>query len=84
MSYQIEIQLNAIIKNHLLEDAPVIITYARWGSEPDVGYRGGIEILSLDSRRGRPLKRILKNMPDEAWERLQERVAEIDYFEAAW
>ena len=82
--YQLEIPLNVIVNGHLIEDGPVVVTYSRLSSEPDVGYRGGIEILSLESRRGRPLKRILKGMPEEAWDRLVENVCEADYFEAAF
>lgn len=72
------------IQGHYIEDAKAIVTYKRVRAERDVGYYGGIEICALESRKGRPLKRILKHMPQAQWDLLVEYTAEADYFDAGW
>jgi hypothetical protein len=72
------------IKGHYIEDAKALVTYKRLRAERDVGFFGGIEIYAIESKSGRPLKRIMKHMPNEAWHRLVDNVAELDWFEAAW
>jgi hypothetical protein len=81
----IEITLPQVtIQGHYIEDAKAIVSYKRLRAERDVGFFGGIEICGLESRKGRPLCRILKHMPQAQWDLLNEYVSEADYFDGGW
>lgn len=73
---EVDVNLNCVVRGHLIEDAKVRVQYEEFPAEPDVGIlRPYIDIYNVTSIKDRPIRRILGHLTTSDWSNLTDTVA---------
>jgi hypothetical protein len=74
---EVDVNLNCVVRGHLIEDANVRVQYEEFPAESDVGIlRPYVEVFDVTSIKDRPIRRILGHLSSSDWSSLIEKVSQ--------